>query len=201
MIWDTNLKIVEDFTWTGTGLGTHAEAYRHYLSEPFQLREFTHAENSPLQVASEAGLIGLLLCVAIVTFCLTWCRTSLRRGVDTPRRRRISGRHRFVVGAPGSLLLRFHLVRSRMHDRRGHAGRLCQISGRQRSRQRRLDPQSPSPVGWAGRLGWVMVTASVVLASGFGLQRTQQRIAGEEHWNEYLRLRFPKQESHLKGIP
>ena len=51
MIWDANLKILEDFTWTGTGLGTHAEAYRHYLSEPFQLREFTHAENSPLPVS------------------------------------------------------------------------------------------------------------------------------------------------------
>ena len=55
--------------------------------------------------------------------------------------------------------------------------------------------QSHSNIGWAGRFGWVMVTASVVLATGFGLQRTQQRIAGEVHWNEYLRLRFPKGES------
>ena len=199
MIWDANLKIVEDFTWTGTGLGTHAEAYRHYLSEPFQLREFTHAENSPLQVASEAGLIGLLLCVAIVTFCLAGCRTSLRRGVDT----RVA-----VASAAVTASLLAHLVHCFFDFIWYVPGCMIvvvMLAACARSLAANASangdsiPQSPSPVGWAGRLGWVMVTASVVLASGFGLQRTQQRIAGEEHWNEYLRLRFPKQESPLEG--
>ena len=88
------------------------------------------------------------------------------------RRRRISGRHRFVVGAPGSLLLRFHLVRSRMHDRRGHAGRLCQISGRQRIRQRRLD----SPIAFASRLG-----RPTRLGDGHGVGRAGQRIRFATH--------------------
>ena len=82
VIWDANLQVASEFPWTGTGLGTHAEAYPTFLSEPFQEREFTHAENSPLQVASETGLPGLLICFAAIYGCLTWCRIGLRSGVD-----------------------------------------------------------------------------------------------------------------------
>ena len=38
----------------------------------------------------------------------------------------------------------------------------------------------------------MIAATGIVLATGLGIQQTGQRIAGDVHWDEYLRLRFPK---------
>ena len=49
-VWDANWQIIRDFPLFGTGLGSHAEACPMYYDPPFGEVEFTHAENSYLQV-------------------------------------------------------------------------------------------------------------------------------------------------------
>ena len=77
-IWQANLQLAGDFPIFGTGLGSHAEAYPLYLDVPFAEAEFTHAENSYLQVASESGLLGLSLALLCGVCCVVWCLRGLR---------------------------------------------------------------------------------------------------------------------------
>ncbi len=81
-IWQANLQITGDFPWLGTGLGSHVEAYPIYFDPPYQDSEFTHADNSYLQVASESGLCGLSLALLSVSCCVVWCCRSLRSSTD-----------------------------------------------------------------------------------------------------------------------
>ncbi|MBC7817965.1 MAG: O-antigen ligase family protein, partial [Planctomycetaceae bacterium] len=68
-VWDANVQIVRDFPLFGTGLGSHAETCPMYFDPPFGDVEFTHAENSYLQVASECGVFGLGLALLAVACC------------------------------------------------------------------------------------------------------------------------------------
>jgi len=77
-IWKANLDIVRDFPMTGSGLASHREIYPVYLDQPFDRREYTHAENSYLQVAAEMGLPGLALALVAVLACSYWCLAGLR---------------------------------------------------------------------------------------------------------------------------
>ena len=77
-IWQANLQIARDFPLFGTGLGSHAETYPLYYDPPFSDSEFTHAENSYLQIASESGVLGLGLALLSVLCVAQWCVRSLR---------------------------------------------------------------------------------------------------------------------------
>ena len=60
---------------SGSGAGTHAEVYPIYYSNELceADTEFTHAENSYLQIGLEAGYPGLALVVAaVVSALVTW---------------------------------------------------------------------------------------------------------------------------------
>lgn len=59
-IWGANLDAFSASPWLGFGLGSHREVYPLFLEESFPV-EFTHAESSYLQIASESGVAGLLL--------------------------------------------------------------------------------------------------------------------------------------------
>jgi len=77
-IWATVARAIPDFALLGSGVGSHREIYPAYLDGPLPL-EFTHAENSPLQVALETGVAGLTLVLAGVACCGFWCLAGLRR--------------------------------------------------------------------------------------------------------------------------
>ena len=78
-IWTAAAKTIPNFLPLGTGVGSFREVYPMYLDavvdEDF---EFTHAENSPLQVAVETGMIGLGLVLAGIVFCTAWCIGGVR---------------------------------------------------------------------------------------------------------------------------
>ena len=52
-----------------------------YVEKPTS-REFTHAENGYLQVASEIGLPGVLILIATLIQCGYWCYSAMRLGVE-----------------------------------------------------------------------------------------------------------------------
>ena len=74
----THSLLTGDFPFFGTGLGSHVHVHHMYLNEPYSTGEYTHAENSYLQIASETGLVGLSLAVACVLMCFFWCLRALR---------------------------------------------------------------------------------------------------------------------------
>lgn len=69
-IWSANWQVAQDFPWFGTGVGTHINAHQMHLSEQVIGREYTHAESSVLQVASETGFLGLGIAIAAIVLVL-----------------------------------------------------------------------------------------------------------------------------------
>lgn len=81
LIWSANLAAFEAGWMTGSGAGSHRFVYPLYIEKPF-VREFTHAENGYLQVASENGLPGVLILISILLLCGYWCYSATRLGKE-----------------------------------------------------------------------------------------------------------------------
>ncbi len=82
-IWQAVAKAIPDFALLGAGVGSHVEVYPMYL-EHSPGTEYTHAENGPLQVALETGVVGLMLVVVGIGYCGHWCVGGLR-AAGSPR--------------------------------------------------------------------------------------------------------------------
>lgn len=76
-VWQANIAVAREFPYLGTGVGTHADAHQLHLENPTDGFEFTHAESSYLQVASETGLIGLGVATLFILLSLRWCLGAL----------------------------------------------------------------------------------------------------------------------------
>ena len=71
-LWGANLSAARDHFLFGTGLGSHREVYPMYLEETVPV-EHTHAESGYLQVASEGGVVGVVLLAVGIGLCVFWC--------------------------------------------------------------------------------------------------------------------------------
>ncbi|MHB1035272.1 MAG: O-antigen ligase family protein [Pirellulales bacterium] len=82
-IWAAVMRAVPDFAVAGSGVGSHRDVYPMYLENPpSDNLEYTHAENSYLQLALETGATGLTLSLAGVGFCVGWCVRGLRKAAS-----------------------------------------------------------------------------------------------------------------------
>ena len=80
-IWAADARAVPDHLLLGSGVGSHAEVYPMYMETPAE-REYTHAENSPLQLLLETGIPGLALMLVAIGLCARWCLGALRAAAD-----------------------------------------------------------------------------------------------------------------------
>ncbi len=80
-VWAANVAAFEAGWLTGAGAGSHVEMCPLYLPQRFT-KEYTHAENGYLQIASENGIGGIVLLFAALMLCGTWCISGLRRATD-----------------------------------------------------------------------------------------------------------------------
>jgi O-antigen ligase/tetratricopeptide (TPR) repeat protein len=77
LVWSANMAAFQDGWLTGSGAGSHRFVYPLYLQGPIA-NEFTHAENGYLQVATENGLLGVVLLAATLLSCGYWCFSAMR---------------------------------------------------------------------------------------------------------------------------
>ncbi len=77
-IWQANVEAIQAGWQTGAGAGSHRFIYPVYMSDP-TTREFTHAENGPLQIITENGLPGGVLLAWFACCCGIWCWGAFRR--------------------------------------------------------------------------------------------------------------------------
>lgn len=83
-IWKRTWRILRDHPWTGTGLGTFRWAYAGYDREG-EWMTTAQAHDDYLQLASETGLIGVLLAGwCALSFSRKVLRRALRPGTDRP---------------------------------------------------------------------------------------------------------------------
>lgn len=77
-IWSANLRAIADNWLTGSGAGTHKDIYPAYIDQP-HTKVFSHAENGYLQIATELGLPGVVLLVAVLVSAARWTVMAWRR--------------------------------------------------------------------------------------------------------------------------
>lgn len=84
LIWEANAAAFAANPWLGHGAGSHRYMYPAYFTQPAS-REYTHAESSYLQVASENGLLGLAVLLLAWSLVAWWVIGGLRHA-ETPDR-------------------------------------------------------------------------------------------------------------------
>ena len=191
-VWDANLKIVCDFPLFGTGLGSHAEACPIYYDPPYGEVEFTHAENSYLQVASECGLLGLSLALLGVVCCVTWCVRAINSKADVRIR---------VLSAAVSASLAANLVHAIVDyswfvpglmvvvlPLAACARRLDQLSSEASGKTGQPEAQTPRSSILVPRGLGLATAAIVVSASLWSIPKLQQAALSEPYWFDYLRV-------------
>lgn len=107
--WQDTLRIIGDFPWFGTGVGTYGLAMLIYQTS-FRETMFMQAHNDYLQLAAEGGLLlGVPVVIALVLIGRrVW--TRLRHGVDDPRVRWIRiGAVAGLAGIAAQSLVEFSL--------------------------------------------------------------------------------------------
>lgn len=81
-VWQANIDAFAASPVFGFGVGSHRHVYPTFIDEPFPV-EFTHAESGYLQVASETGVVGLLLLTAtLIAVAATLAEGVLRCADD-----------------------------------------------------------------------------------------------------------------------
>ena len=101
-IWVNTVQIIKDFPLLGSGLGTFTQVFPAYRS--FHIEGLvTHAENDFLQLASEAGLVGMGLLIIAFLFLFYKAFSGIRKLSPEDPRRYIG-----IGGLVGILALIFH---------------------------------------------------------------------------------------------
>jgi O-antigen ligase len=77
-VWKANLEVFSEFPLTGTGVGSHVYIHQRHLDQPYSVAQYTHAESSYLQIASETGVPGLILMTACLAVAFFWCIRGVR---------------------------------------------------------------------------------------------------------------------------
>jgi O-antigen ligase/tetratricopeptide (TPR) repeat protein len=81
MLWAANVAAFEAGWATGAGAGSHCDICPIYMPASFT-KEYTHADNDYLQIATENGLGGIVLLAAALVLCSKWCLSGLARATD-----------------------------------------------------------------------------------------------------------------------
>jgi len=76
-IWAANLAAIHAGGLFGAGAGSHRMIYPVYLPDTVAY-EYSHAENSYLQIATENGVAGAALLVVALALCCAWCLSCHR---------------------------------------------------------------------------------------------------------------------------
>ncbi len=199
-IWEANLRVVSDFPLFGTGVGSHVEAYQSYLDMPSDDKEFTHAENCYLQVASETGLAGLTLTAIGIGMCFFWCIRGVRltsdKGVTAAFAAVMAGLAANVVHAMGDFLWYVPGCMVVVTMLAASACRLFQIvrgSGTIPAMPASR-PTTPRLVRFALLGGWTVPSGLTCLAVWM-IQTQLPAVMAEPHWEQYLNLAFAEEES------
>jgi tetratricopeptide (TPR) repeat protein/O-antigen ligase len=76
-VWSANIAAFQSAWPAGVGAGVHREICPVYMEESFG-KEFSHAENGYLQVATETGMAGVLLLGSGIMLCACWFVSGFR---------------------------------------------------------------------------------------------------------------------------
>ena len=179
-IWRTAAKIIPDFLWTGTGVGTFSEVYPAYEDGGLSDRvEFTHAENSLLQCVVETGILGGGALLAGLAICGCWCAGCWKSGM----------RLKSAAGAIAAALAA--VTAQAMVDFVWHVpacAAMTVILAGCAPALRRLSKKMPETSRSGVRPVWIAVVASLMLAmmGAWMICSSVGPAVATPYWNRYL---------------
>jgi len=77
-IWKATIEAIPNFPILGAGGGSLRYVYPMHLPWQESHRYYSHAENGPLQIALETGMVGFGLTLVGIGLCASWCLRGLR---------------------------------------------------------------------------------------------------------------------------
>lgn len=184
-IWNTDLKVVQDFPAMGTGLGTHSLVYETYHDHPADGAIYSHAENGYIQIAMEAGITGLLIALGLICLVAYWCirgfLQTVRPEIQAPlvvassilTINLIHSCTDFIWYVPGCMVIVVLAAAS--------ACVLYRLSLPKLPVTETHEPRT-------GRLAWGVMLAFVLVGLGWGIQVKWPEVAAEPYYHEYKRL-------------
>jgi hypothetical protein len=202
VIWAAAAKAIPNYLPLGAGVGSFPEVYPMYTDA---IRdedvEYTHAENSPLQVTLETGVPGIALALAGIGLVAFWCFNGARPAAS-PRFRVCAAAvaaslcasvaHAlvdFVWYVPACMAMMAMLaacaarVSQLAKDKRAMEGRTRRVA----SRQSTMPNPSVSPLFWPAVAILLMLLGGWMIARGIGPAGAQL------YWDEYLVARHTSQ--------
>lgn len=82
-IWAATAEVIPKFLYMGSGVGSFRKVFPlqsdNIANESI---EFTHAENSPLQLLLETGIVGISLLLLGMAMIVRWCIAGLKRPLE-----------------------------------------------------------------------------------------------------------------------
>jgi len=184
-IWTTDMKVCQDFSIVGTGLGTHRYVYQSYHDFPVDGTEYSHAENGYLQIAMETGITGLTIAIMLIGMVGYWCINGLMHS------------HNLEIRAPLAVAISV-LLMNLVHSCTDYiwyvpscmvivvltAACACVLF--------RLSTPHPLRVNTTGlrfvRMSWGVMLVLVIVGLGWGVQVKWPEVAAEPHYLEFKRL-------------
>ncbi|MCP4783950.1 MAG: O-antigen ligase family protein [Fuerstiella sp.] len=189
-VWAADAKVIQQFPWLGTGVGSHRDVYSMYMENyaDFAMSEMTHAESSFVQVALETGFIGagcLALALIVLMFRLTVgyfrrnsdaCRACTAAVAASAAAGILHAVTDFIWYVPAIVVISLVLM----------------VVGL-KAASRNFGTEAASAGTWFPRAGWA-VTGGLCLLAFIRLQpELQARIAAEKHWYAFLRTELEVQ--------
>lgn len=196
-IWAADARVVEHFPLLGTGVGSHRDVYTMYMDDypDHAMAELTHAESSFVQVALEAGVIGVSLLVLALLYVLGRLAVGYFRSGSEGCRACV------VVVLASSLAGILHAV----VDFIWYVPAIVVVSlvlivVGLRTANSKFGSTSPPRGLWFPRIGWAIAGGFCI----FGLVVVQpdllSRIDGEKHWYASLKAALAVQYDDADGF-
>ena len=193
-IWTANLGAIRKGALFGSGAGSHREIYPVYLPSALN-KEYTHAENGYLQVATETGILGMGLLLLALSMVCHWCWKAVRHAHSSQAKilavgisaslaaSLVHSAFDFVWFVPSCMSLTLLLAACVL--------RLAQLSDTTQGKEEPL-------VTW-DRSYWIGLAAAACTAAIWAIHTTIPPAAASLHWDQYLlSTRGNKRQLHLQ---
>jgi len=198
-IWTANCLATQQGGMFGSGAGSHRFVYPIYLPEVLY-REYTHAENGPLQIATECGVLGISLLGLTLVSVGRWCWQAIRQAISV---RQLVAAVAVASGLAASVVHSFvdfvwfiPACMSMTILLAACALRLAQLSASE-------EVQARMQVPWS-RARWIGLVVGASLASIWAGSAAFGPARASTHWDRYLitskaqRIESAKQLNSLK---
>jgi tetratricopeptide (TPR) repeat protein len=181
-LWAANLTAFRAGWLAGAGAGSHREICPVYLPESLT-KEYVYAENGYLQIATETGLVGLMLLAAAIWLCVTWCMHCIRHARREPHVRALG------AAAAGLAASAVHsLVDFVWYVPACMAGTIVLAACVLRLSQIVRPPGTrPAASFVLPRSRWLEIAAASVLLAAWSVHAFVGPAMAAVHWDRYLR--------------